>query len=94
MDSVTLGKALVSVGKSMERGECSVSQETCDKIFRELTDAMSIPMSKEQAFSYLQISRSTFDARVAEGKLPKGRKRRGFKELFWFKNELDKVNDE
>jgi predicted DNA-binding transcriptional regulator AlpA len=36
----------------------------------------------------LGISRSKFDALIKEGKLPKGRKRRGFKELIWYKDEL------
>jgi hypothetical protein len=26
---------------------------------------------------------------VREGKIPKGRKRKGFKELVWYKDELD-----
>lgn len=91
MDSKTLGKAFISVGKAMERGECSLSEESCDKIFRELSDAVSIPISKEEACSILQISRSTFDARVAEGKLPRGRKRRGFKELYWIKRDITKA---
>jgi len=36
----------------------------------------------------LNISRSTFDKLVKEGKLPKGKKRMGFKELSWKKEEL------
>lgn len=39
-------------------------------------------MSKYQACSYLGKSRAAFDNLVAEGKLPKGRKQAGFKELF------------
>lgn len=48
-------------------------------------------LSKYQACKYLKISRSTFDKYVAEGKIPKGRKQQGFKELFYFKKDLDKV---
>ena len=47
------------------------------------------PMSKDQACSYLNLSRSRFDDLVREGKIPKGRKRKGFKELVWYKDELD-----
>lgn len=76
-------------------------RETADKIdanTSEITDeaAMEImkvvahePLSKEQACSYLNLSRSRFDDLVREGKLPKGRKRRGFKELVWYQDELD-----
>lgn len=47
-------------------------------------------ISKYEACRYLNISRSTFDAYVKDGKLPKGKKRIGFKELAWTKKELDK----
>ena len=46
-------------------------------------------MSKYEAYSYLNISRSKFDNLVKEGKLPKGKKQQGFKELSWTKRELD-----
>lgn len=46
------------------------------------------PLSKDQACSYLNMSRSKFDQLVKEGKLPKGRKRRGFKELVFYQDEL------
>lgn len=45
--------------------------------------------SKYQACRYLHISRSTFDLYVRKGQIPKGKKRAGFKELSWTKNELD-----
>lgn len=47
-------------------------------------------ISKAQAYSYLNMSRATFDSLVAEGKLPKGKKIVGFKELRWFKKDLDR----
>lgn len=46
-------------------------------------------MSKAKACEYLNISRSRFDDLVREKKLPKGRKRVGFKELVFYKDELD-----
>lgn len=76
-------------------------RETADKIDAnnsELTEEEAIElmsvlahraMSKEQACSYLNLSRSRFDDLVREGKLPKGRKRRGFKELVFYQDELD-----
>ena len=48
-------------------------------------------MSKYQAYTYLNMSRATFDNLVREGKLPKGVKVAGFKELFWYKKDLDKA---
>ena len=83
-----LGEALIALGRRIKAGKCELSQEQADGIFAEIEKAVDVPISKEQACSMLGISRSTFDARVAAGQLPKGRHRRGFKELIWFKNEL------
>lgn len=46
-------------------------------------------MSKEQACGFLNLSRSRFDDLVREKKIPKGQKRTGFKELVWFRDELE-----
>ena len=46
-------------------------------------------MSKYQACQYLNISRATFDNYVREGRLPRGKKEAGFKELFWIQKDLD-----
>lgn len=46
-------------------------------------------LSKAQACRYLNIGRSRFDELVREGKIPKGRKVVGYKELRWYKDELD-----
>ena len=45
-------------------------------------------LSKYQACEYLNMSRATFDKYVKDGKLPKGKKESGFKELFWKESEL------
>lgn len=47
-------------------------------------------LSKYKAYSYLNISRATFDNYVAQGLLPKGKKEAGYKELSWYKKDLDK----
>ena len=46
------------------------------------------PISKERAAIELKISPSRFDALVAEGKLPKGKKKLGWKELRWYLDEV------
>lgn len=83
-----LGDAFIAIGKRIRAGKCELTQEQSERIFAEIEKALDVPVSKEQACSLLGISRSTFDARVAAGELPKGRHRRGFKELYWFKNEI------
>ena len=44
--------------------------------------------SKYQACKYLNISRATFDKYIREGKIPKGKKETGFKELFYLESDL------
>ena len=46
--------------------------------------------SKYQACKYLNISRATFDKYIREGKIPKGKKEAGFKELFYMESDLRK----
>lgn len=79
-------KLLRETADKIEAGNCELSES-------EAMDIMSVlshrAMSKEQACSYLNLSRSRFDDLVREGKLPKGRKRRGFKELVFYQDELD-----
>lgn len=58
------------------------------KVLQSYTDK-TIKMSKYQACQYLNISRATFDNYVREGKLPRGKKEAGFKELFWSQKDLD-----
>ena len=45
-------------------------------------------LSKYQACKYLNMSRANFDKYIREGKIPKGKKEAGFKELFWEESEL------
>ena len=79
-------KYLREVADKIETGTCELSET-------EAMDIMSVlshqSMSKEDACIYLNLSRSRFDDLVREGKLPRGRKKRGFKELTWWKDELD-----
>lgn len=51
-------------------------------------------ISKYTACKYLNISRATFDNYVREGKIPKGKHETGFKELRWYKKDLDKFIEE
>lgn len=48
-------------------------------------------LSKYQAYTYLNMSRATFDNKVRSGEIPKGIKVPGFKELMWNKKDLIKL---
>ena len=45
-------------------------------------------LSKYQSCEYLNMSRANFDKYIREGKIPKGKKEAGFKEIFWDESEL------
>lgn len=46
-------------------------------------------MNKTEAADYLGISRATFDNYVRDGFIPKGKQIGKFKELRWYKSDLD-----
>lgn len=85
----TLKKLLINLLRETAN---KIESNNCELSDQEMTDIMGIMshrvLSKEQACSYLNLSRSRFDDLVREGRIPKGRKRRGFKELIWFEDEL------
>lgn len=60
------------------------------KIIKSYTDKTQ-RLSKYQACQKLNVSRATFDNLVREGKIPRGEKVIGFKELFWEEKVLDKI---
>lgn len=78
-------KELRNTADKLEAGTSFLSEEECTDILETLTHTA---LSKDEACSYLRISRATFDNRVAAGEYPKGKKLRGRKELIWFKDEL------
>lgn len=93
--SSSITSALVSALKkltmSLETGEINCSTEQQEAILDQLaTFNTHRHLSKEQACHYLQVSRATFDNLVKSGKLPKGKKTLGFKELSWKLQDLDK----
>lgn len=84
----TVSKLLRQIADKIDGGNCEIDEEQALHIMATIAHE---PMSKDTACSYLNISRSKFDSLVAEGKLPEGKKRRGFKEKIWFKDELSNI---
>ena len=80
----TLKQALLSIVDALDAGTSAYpdeeeAMELIDSINR-ITNAKT-RMSTYQACKYLHISRATFDNYVRDGKIPKGKKEQGFKEL-------------
>ena len=83
-------KELRNTADKLEAGTCEITQAEAVDIINMLTHEA---ISKEEACKFLNISRATFDLHVSLGNIPKGRKRTGFKELVWYKDELKKCID-
>lgn len=79
-------KLLRETADKIDTGNCELSESEAMDIMSVLAHRV---MSKEDACVYLNMSRSKFDELVRQRKLPKGMKRRGFKELVWYQDELD-----
>ena len=83
-------RELRNTADKLEAGTCEITQSEAMDIINTLTHEA---LSKEAACQFLNVSRATFDLHVSLGNLPKGRKRVGFKELVWYKDELQKCID-
>lgn len=85
----TIKKLLLGIVNDIDAGNSNIDEEEAIQIARVLKNMRKDnPMSKYQAYTYLGISRATFDNLVREGKLPEGRKIPGFKEKIWYKKDL------
>lgn len=84
---------LLKIINDIDTGNSNLSAKECEEVIDYLSfiSNKNEKLSKYQACKYLNIiSRATFDNYVREGKIPKGRKQQGFKELFFYKKDLDK----
>ena len=82
---------LVKIIDDIDAGNSNITENEAmelTKVLQSYTDK-TVKMSKYQACQYLNVSRATFDNYVREGKLPRGKKEAGFKELFWTQKDLD-----
>lgn len=57
------------------------------KCLNEINTIQKTEFSKKEAYDYLHMSRASFDNKVREGKIPKGKKFPG--KLVWYKKDLD-----
>lgn len=84
-------KLLLQVVDNIEAGNSNINEseqlEVLDYLLK-ITNKEE-RLSKYQACEYLNVGRATFDNLVKEGKIPRGKKQAGFKELFWCIKDLD-----
>ena len=87
-----LKRHLYKIIDDIDSGNSNITEEEALQLcatLKELTHKDE-RMSKYKAYTYLNISRATFDNYVSQGLLPKGKKEAGYKELSWYKKDLDK----
>ena len=81
---------LYKIIEDIDAGNSNISDDQYDSIIEQINflSNSNAKYSKYQACRFLNISRATFDNKVRAGKFPKGKKQRGFKELFWTNKDL------
>lgn len=86
---------LLRIVDDIDSGNSNLSEEECLQVLEQLKflSNKEEKLSKYQASKYIKKSRSQFDVYVKEGKIPPGRKQQGFKEIFWYKKDLDSFLD-
>lgn len=80
-----LGDALIEIGKRFKAGTSEITEDEAIDIFRIVTHE---PISREQVCDELNVNNSKFYDLLTLKKIPAGRKRRGFKELYWYRDEI------
>lgn len=76
----------------IDAGNTNINYEQeCDiiRILSNVNLGQDNEMNKTQAADYLGISRATFDNYVRDGFIPKGKQIGKFRELRWYKSDLD-----
>lgn len=77
---------------NIDAGNSNLSYEQQCNIIRILSNVDSgedNEINKTEAADYIGVSRATFDNYVKDGFIPKGRQVGRFKELRWYKSDLD-----
>jgi predicted DNA-binding transcriptional regulator AlpA len=81
-----VAKLLRRVADDLDSGNSKISDSEAADIMETVCHR---EISKAQVCNYLNTGRSNFDSLIREGKMPKGKKVVGFKELRWYKDEID-----
>lgn len=88
-----LRRLLEQALNDIDAGNSNITQEEEEKIIDvlKIINKKNKLLSKYQAYTYLNMSRASFDNKVKEGLIPKGIKVEGFKELMWRETDLKKL---
>ena len=82
-------KLLLKIIDDIDAGNSNITEQESIEILQYINNITNKRLSKYEACKYLNISRATFDNYIKAGKIPKGKKEAGFKEISWSKKDLD-----
>lgn len=86
---------LQGIINDLDSGNTNISEEEAIEVAKVISELRKDNgISKYAACEYLNMSRAIFDNYVREGKIPRGKHEIGFKELRWYKKDLDKFIEE
>lgn len=83
-----IAKILRDIANKLDNDTCELTEDEAMDIVNILAHEA---LSKEEACIYMNLKTSRFDDLVRDGIIPKGVKRKGWKELRWYKDDLIKV---
>jgi len=81
-------KALEQALVELKSGKCEIDDEQAEQLLNTIAHK---PMSREDVLIRTGMSSSAFAMAVRENRMPEGRKRRGWKELVWYKDEIEEA---
>ena len=80
-----LGDELIRIGKDFKAGNSNMKE---DEIIDLMSTVTHVKIGREEVCDELNINNTKFYDLINLGKIPKGRKQRGFKELCWYRDEI------
>ncbi len=85
-----IGEMLIQVGNKIKAGNSELTEEEAMDVMRIIVHE---PIGREEVCKEMNINNNKFYDLLALNKIPKGRKRRSFKELYWYRDEIkDAIN--
>lgn len=81
---------LQQIINDIDSGNSNIKEDQQLEVVDMIQKFNSKELSKIESANYIGVSRATFDNYITRGLIPKGKKRSGFNELSWNKQDLDK----
>lgn len=85
-----LRNLLQQILDDIDTGNSNITEDQQIEIIDLIQKCNAKELSKVESANYIGVCRATFDNYVNKGLIPKGKKRQGFNELSWNKQDLDK----